>query len=121
MTVNEQVVWERSREYGSPGKQGRLKLAAGTHPFEIQYFQGPRYEIALQWFYQPPNGHRQIVPPKVIYRPGKPRVPNALKKLQQRLKVFKKSEIYHTKNTVRASAPYECYGAFKIRQGYRRF
>lgn len=90
VTVNEQVIWERSREYGSPGKQGRLKLAAGTHPFEIQYFQGPRYEIALQWFYQPPNGHKQIVPPEIIYRPGKPRVPNALKKLQQRLKSIEK-------------------------------
>ena len=86
VTVGEETIWERSREYGSPGKQGSLKLAAGTHPFEIQYFQGPRYEIALQWFYQPPNGHRQIVPPDIIYRPGKPKVPEALKKLQQRLK-----------------------------------
>ena len=28
----------------------------------------------------------RIVPPEVIYRPGKPRIPEALRKLQQRLK-----------------------------------
>ena len=74
------------------GKGGSIELAAGTHPFEVQYFQGPRYEIALQWFYQPPNAHRQIVPPEVIYRPGKARVPDALKKLQQRLKNIEGSQ-----------------------------
>ena len=74
------------------GKAGSIELAAGTHPFEIQYFQGPRYEIALQWFYQPPNAHRQIVPPEVIYRSGKARVPNALKKLQQRLEHIEKEK-----------------------------
>ena len=80
------VSWEISRNSIEAGKRGSMKLAAGTHPFEVQYFQGPRYEIALQWFYQPPNGRRQIVPSDVIYRPGKPRIPDALKKLQQRLK-----------------------------------
>lgn len=81
------VSWEISGwHFLEMGKGGSIELAAGTHPFEIQYFQGPRYEIALQWFYQPPNAHRQIVPPEVIYRPGKSRVPDALKKLQQRLR-----------------------------------
>lgn len=80
------VSWKISRHSVETGKRGSIELTAGVHPFEIEYFQGPRYEIALQWFYQSPNGHRQLVSPDVIYRPGKPRVPNALKKLQQRLK-----------------------------------
>lgn len=85
------VSWEISGwHFLEMGKGGSIELAAGTHPFEIQYFQGPRYEIALQWFYQPPNAHRQIVPPEVIYRPGKARVPDALKKLQQRLEHIEK-------------------------------
>lgn len=67
------------------GKRGRRRLTTGMHSVEIRYFQGPRHAIALQWFYQPPNSQRQIVPPAVIYHPDKPRVPNALKKLQQRL------------------------------------
>ncbi|MYB96583.1 hypothetical protein F4054_18160 [Candidatus Poribacteria bacterium] len=67
-------------------RRGRVKLGTGIHPVEIRYFQGPRHAIALQWFYQPPNGSRQIVPPDVIYHPGEPQIPDALKKLQQRLK-----------------------------------
>ena len=85
--------WEISgKHFVTMGKRGSIELAAGTHPFEIQYFQGPKYEIALQWFYQPPDAHRQIVPPEVIYRPGKARVPDALKKLQQRLEHIEEIE-----------------------------
>ena len=92
------------------GKRGSITLPIGVYPIEIQYFQGPRYSIALQWYYQPPNepyfesigSHSitipawswrsgsyilgRIVPPEVIYRPSKPRIPEALRKLQQRLK-----------------------------------
>lgn len=84
-SVKVHVSWSVDGHFTDIGKHGSIELTAGTHPIEIQYFQGPRYEIALQWFYQPPNSHRQIVPPEVIYRPGKARVPDALKKLQQRL------------------------------------
>lgn len=86
LSENTQVSWHFGGHFMDMGKRGSIELTAGTHPFEIQYFQGPRYEIALQWFYQPPDAYRQIVPPEVIYRPGKSRVPDALKKLQQRLK-----------------------------------
>ena len=86
LSKNTHVSWNIGRNSVALGKHGSIKLGAGLHPFEIEYFQGPRYEIALQWFYKPPDGRRQIVPPDVIYRPGKPRVPNALKKLHQRLK-----------------------------------
>ena len=84
-SVKAQVSWHFEGHSVDMGKRGSIELTAGTHPFEIQYFQGPRYEIALQWFYQPPGAYRQIVPPEVIYRPGKSRVPDALKKLHQRL------------------------------------
>ncbi len=74
------------------GRLGRRRLTTGMHSVEIRYFQGPRHAIALQWFYQPPNSQRQIVPPAVIYHPDKPRIPNALKKLQQRLRNIGKKE-----------------------------
>ena len=91
--IKAQVSWEISGyDFMDMGKRGSMELTAGTHPFELQYFQGPRNEIALQWFYQPPNSYRQIVPPEVIYRPGKARVPDALKKLQQRLEHIEKVE-----------------------------
>ena len=92
------------------GEHGSTTLLTGTYPVEIQYFQGPRESIALQWYYQPPTGEYsksaisisattptqnwhwessrggKIVPPEIIYRPGKPRIPAALQKLQKRLK-----------------------------------
>ena len=80
-------------------RQGRKKLGTGLHTVEIHYFQGPRHAIALQWFYQPPNGAKQIVPPDVIYHPGKPQMPDALKKLQQRLKGI------HGKKTEKTEEP----------------
>ena len=66
-------------------RRGSRKLTAGMHTIEIHYFQGPRYQIALQWLYQPPKGREQIVPPEIIYLPETPRVPKALKGLQDRL------------------------------------
>ena len=77
-------------------RQGRINLRTGIHAVEIHYFQGPREAIALQWFYQPPNGTRQIVPPDVIYHPGEPQIPDALKKLQQRLKSIKQEKPENT-------------------------
>lgn len=106
--------------HAAMGKQGSITLTAGMHPVEIHYFQGPRHAIALQWFYQPPTGTRserlfsvrvktpkrqwhwesnipeKIVPPEIIYRPGKPPIPDALKKLQQRLKNIEKKKIEDT-------------------------
>lgn len=98
------------------GEKGSITLSTGVYPVEIHYFQGPRHAIALQWYYQPPKGSYsetrrsisltlpslelrseeymlgKIVPPEVIYRPQKPRIPEALRKLQQRLKHIETDE-----------------------------
>ena len=50
--------------------QGHTMLTAGFHNIEIQYFQGPRTHIGLQWFWQPPGGINEIVPPEALYPPG---------------------------------------------------
>ena len=73
--------------------RGNLKLAAGMHHIEIHYFQGQPYQIALQWFYQPPNGEEHIVPPEMIYLPEPPRPPSALIGLQDRLKKIRDREV----------------------------
>ena len=98
------------------GEKGSITLSTGVYPVEIHYFQGPRHSIALQWYYQPPDGSYletrrsisisiphlelrseeymlgRIVPPEVIHRPSKPRIPEALRKLQQRLKNIESSQ-----------------------------
>lgn len=108
--IDERLVVDNDGVHPARGKQGYITLTAGIYPVEIHYFQGPREFIALQWYYQPPkepvsewsrssisvttpkwNWHWEstrsgkIVPPEIIYRPGKPRIPEALRKLQQRL------------------------------------
>lgn len=62
-----------------------IKLAAGFYPIEIHYFQGPRYQIALQWFYTPPDRPRQIVPPEAIFHPDKTETPQVIRQLRNRL------------------------------------
>ena len=108
--IDGKLVVDNDGIHSPKGEHGTMTLLTGTYPVEIQYFQGPRESIALQWYYQPPTGEYskasskisvttpawnwhwessragKIVPPEVIYRPGKPRIPAALKKLQQRLK-----------------------------------
>ncbi len=108
--IDRNLVVDNDGVHEGKGKRGSITLSTGVHSVEIHYFQGPRHSIALQWFYLPPKEHLsetirsrsittpvwslrsesymfgRIVPPEIIYRPGKPRIPDALRKLQQRLK-----------------------------------
>ena len=83
--INGKLVVDNDGTHGPSSRRSSIRLNAGFHPVEIQYFQGPRFQIALQWFYKPPNRPRQIVPAEVIFHPGKPEVPDALKSLKQKI------------------------------------
>ena len=48
---------------------GDVYLASGQHSIEVDYFQGPREEIALQLFWTPPGGSEQISEPAYVPRP----------------------------------------------------
>jgi len=39
---------------------GSIYLKKGPHFLQLEYFQGPRFHIALQLFVKPPGGNRQI-------------------------------------------------------------
>ena len=108
--IDGNLVVDNDGVHEGKGKRGSIMLSTGVHPVEIHYFQGPRYSIALQWYYthskEPFSETRRsrsittpawnlrsesyllgrIVPPEVIHRPSKPGIPDALRKLQQRLK-----------------------------------
>ena len=94
--INGRRVVNNDGVHPAMSRQGRIRLGTGMHAVDIHYFQGPRHAIALQWFYQPPNRPRQIVPPEVIYRLGKSQLPDALKKLQQRLESVKRKKNENT-------------------------
>ena len=70
--INGKLVVDNDGIHGTVSEQGSIKLERGFHPVEIRYFQGPRYRIALQWFYQPPNSSKKIVPSDVLYLPSEP-------------------------------------------------
>ncbi len=48
---------------------GDVYLASGQHSIEVDYFQGPRDEIALQLFWTPPGGTEEISEPIYVPRP----------------------------------------------------
>ena len=71
--INGKLIIDNDGIHGTVSKQGSIKLDIGIHPVEIHYFQGPRFRITLQWFYQPPNSSQKIVvPPDVIFLPSEP-------------------------------------------------
>lgn len=41
-------------------KEGKIKLKAGAHDIRVQYFQGPRYHVALALDVMPPSGKRKV-------------------------------------------------------------
>ena len=88
--INGKLVVDNDGIHGPRSRQSYVALTAGFHLVEIHYFQGPRFQIALQWYYKPPNRSRRIVPPEVIFHPGKPDVPDELRKLKRQLKKMEK-------------------------------
>ena len=84
--INGELVLDNDGVHAPKTKRAYVALTAGFHPFEIHYFQGPRYSIALQWYYKPPNRPRRIVPPEVIFHPNKPDAPDELRKFSQQMK-----------------------------------
>jgi len=88
--INGKLVVDNDGVHATISRRSHIRLNAGFHPIEIHYFQGPRHAIALQLHYKPPNETRRIIPPSVIFSPEDPEVPDALKKIKQRLKQTQK-------------------------------
>ncbi|MBC7661534.1 MAG: hypothetical protein H7249_17695 [Chitinophagaceae bacterium] len=44
----------------------KVTLAAGPHKFELQYYQGPADQIALELFWTPPGGVEAYISPALI-------------------------------------------------------
>lgn len=91
--INQNLIVDNDGIHPPRYVRGSLELEAGMHYIEIHYFQGQPYQLALQWFYQPPNGQEQIVPPEMVYLPEPPRAPRALEGLRNRLKRIENKEM----------------------------
>ena len=58
--IGSQLVIDNDFEHDPVLKTGSIALGAGEYPLTLTYFQGPRYEIALQFFITPPGRATQI-------------------------------------------------------------
>lgn len=62
LLINGRLVINHDGVHPPGSKRGEIQLEAGEHTIEVQYFQGPRTQISLQFFWTPPDGKEVIFP-----------------------------------------------------------
>ncbi len=60
--IDDKLVIDNDGLHGAYAKMGKVKLDDSRHSIKIQYFQGPRYQIALQLFASLNNSKEEIFP-----------------------------------------------------------
>jgi outer membrane protein OmpA-like peptidoglycan-associated protein len=58
--IDGKVIMENDSIHGADDANGDVTLKAGVHDLKLWWFQGPRDEIALQFFITPPGGTEKI-------------------------------------------------------------
>jgi hypothetical protein len=62
--VDDSLLIDNDGLHGQVEKSGTIDLDKNTHQITVQYFQGPRFMIALQLFVKKENGEQVIFPGK---------------------------------------------------------
>jgi hypothetical protein len=60
--IDDSLIINNDGQHGAASKGGEIDLDNAVHSIKIQYFQGPRYGIALQLFSSLPNEKEEIFP-----------------------------------------------------------
>lgn len=70
--IDDQLVVDNDGLHSVKSVNGKISLAKGMHTIRVDYFQGPRYYIALQLLWRPAGSGAAftIVPPEVLSRPA---------------------------------------------------
>ncbi len=58
--IDNKLVIDNDGLHPPQDKTGQVQLKMGMHFIRVEYFQGPRYDLALQLFLTPPGGKEQI-------------------------------------------------------------
>lgn len=58
--IDGKKVLDNDGQHAPEDANANVTLAAGAHDFQLDYFQGPRYQIALVLWVTPPGGHEQL-------------------------------------------------------------
>ena len=69
LRIDGRVVVDNDGIHPTRAEQGAIWLGEGSHTLELDYYQGPRYHIALQLFWRPAGGTWQIIDPAYFERP----------------------------------------------------
>jgi hypothetical protein len=67
--INDSLVVENDGTHAYFEKSGKIQLPAGEHKIRVDYFQGPRFNIAMRLFWTAPGGSKQIIPAASIKLP----------------------------------------------------
>lgn len=60
--VDDKPVIDNDGTHGPSSQEGKVQLDGSAHTIDLQYFQGPRTQIALQLFYNIDGAQEQIFP-----------------------------------------------------------
>jgi hypothetical protein len=69
LLIDGKMIIDNDGIHATRSVSGDVYLASGQHSIEVDYFQGPRQEIALQLFWTPPGGSEEISEPTYMPRP----------------------------------------------------
>lgn len=69
LIIDGETVIDNDGQHQSTSVLGSKYLARGQHQIEVDYYQGPRYYVALQLFWTPPGGSEGISEPTYVPRP----------------------------------------------------
>jgi PA14 domain-containing protein len=63
--IDGELVIDHDGVHDAISKRGEIDLEAGTHQILVRYFQGPRFNVALQLFVTPPGQPERIFRPEL--------------------------------------------------------
>lgn len=66
--IDDKLVVDNDGTHAPQSKSGSAELKKGKRKIKVEWFQGPRTQIALQVFWKRPNGAEEIIPATVLSR-----------------------------------------------------
>jgi len=64
--IDGKEVVDNDGDHAAKTRKGKVRLSPGVHDIQVDYFQGPRYSVALELWIEPPYGDY------VLFRPDLP-------------------------------------------------
>lgn len=66
--IDGKLVIDNDGQHAPTAKEATITLTAGEHDLSIDYFQGPRYQIALELYWKTPGASSYVYVPKTSFK-----------------------------------------------------